>query len=360
MSKFMLRALELAKKSKGRTSPNPMVGAVIVRNGIIVGEGFHSRAGEYHAEIIAIEQAQDKARGATLFVNLEPCCHYGKTPPCTDAIINAGIDEVHMAMLDPNPLVQGKGKRILEAAKIKTVVGECELEAQKLNEIFCHWIKYKTPFVIAKFAMSLDGKIATKTGHSRWISSSESRLLSHKIRNEVDAILVGANTVKKDNPLLTTRLKNEQVKHPIRVVLDSRSGLAWDSKIFSDELPGTTILATTKKKHTSSNVEIIVLPENENGVCLTSLLKELGEREITSVLVEGGGSVLSSFFMQNRVNKVLAFIAPMIIGGEEAPTPVSGNGVNRISEALALENLCMEKLTTDIIISGYCKREKNV
>lgn len=360
MSQFMLRALELAEKAKGRTSPNPMVGAVIVRDNTIVGEGFHLRAGEDHAEIIALKQAGENARGATLYINLEPCCHYGKTPPCTDAIVAAGIRKVHMAILDPNPLVQGKGKSILEQAGIKTSVGCCAAQARQLNEVFCYWIDTKLPFVVAKFAMSLDGKIATKTGHSRWISSHESRVFGHKMRNEMDAILVGANTVKKDNPMLTTRLENVEVKHPIRVVMDSKEGLAHDAKIFSESLPGQTILATTLARNFPKNVEVMVLPENKGGVCIETLLKELGKRGITSLLVEGGGTVLSSFFAHNHVNKILAFVAPMIIGGKDAPSPVGGEGINYIDEAFALQDVQMTRLAEDIVVSGYCKRGGNV
>ncbi|BBM82602.1 bifunctional diaminohydroxyphosphoribosylaminopyrimidine deaminase/5-amino-6-(5-phosphoribosylamino)uracil reductase RibD [Candidatus Uabimicrobium amorphum] len=360
MSQFMLRALELAEKARGKTSPNPMVGAVIVRDGAIVGEGFHLRAGEHHAEIIALEQAGENARGATLYINLEPCCHYGKTPPCTDAIIAAGIRQVHMAILDPNPLVQGKGKRILEEAGIETSVGCCAQQALQLNEVFCYWIEHKLPFVIAKFAMSLDGKIATKTGHSRWISSQESRLFGHRIRNEIDAIIVGANTVKKDNPMLTTRLENTEVQHPIRVVIDSKGGLPHEAKIFSDGLPGQTILATTIPQRFPKNVEVMVLPQSDQGVCTNALLKELGKRGITSVLLEGGGTILSSFLANNHVNKILAFIAPMIIGGKEAPSPVAGEGINYIEEAFVLKDLQVSRLAGDILISGYCKRGENV
>ena len=360
MSQFMLRALELAEKARGKTSPNPMVGAVIVRDNTIVGEGFHLRAGEHHAEIIALEHAGENARGATLYINLEPCCHYGKTPPCTDAIIAAGIRKVYMAILDPNPLVQGKGKSILEQAGIETSVGCCAQQARQLNEIFCYWIERRLPFVIAKFAMSLDGKIATKTGHSRWISSRESRIFSHKMRNEIDAILVGANTVKKDNPMLTTRLENMDVRHPVRIVMDSKKGLPHDAKIFSSALPGQTILATTVAQSFPQNVEVIVLPENNGGVCINSLLKELGKRGITSLLVEGGGTILSGFLANNHVNKILAFVAPMIIGGKDAPSPVGGEGINYIEEAFTLRDLQVTRLAEDIVITGYCKRGENV
>jgi len=360
MSEYMLRALTLAEKARGRTSPNPMVGAVIVHNGSVVGEGFHARAGEDHAEVVALKDAGEKARGATMYVNLEPCCHFGKTPPCTNAIIRAGIRRVHMAMLDPNPLVQGKGQKILEEAGIETVVGECNQQAQELNEIFCHWICEKRPFVIAKFAMSLDGKIATHTGHSRWISSEKSRVYSHKIRNEVDAILVGANTIKKDNPRLTTRIPDVEVKHPLRVVLDSRDGLSADSQIFSNQLTGKTILATTHKRDDFQHIETISLPQAKEGICIKALLDELAKRSITNILVEGGGTVLSSFFTQNYVDKVLAFVAPMIIGGDRAPTPVAGKGIDHISQAFRLENLTVNRLAEDIMISGYCKRGHDV
>lgn len=359
--RYMKRALELAARGRGRTSPNPMVGAVLVKDGRIVGEGFHPRAGAPHAEIYALQQAGEAARGATLYVTLEPCCHYGRTPPCTQALIAAGVAEVHMAMLDPNPRVAGKGKAELEAAGIRTVVGECEEEARQMNEAFVHWVTVGRPFVLVKFAMSLDGKIATRTGDARWISGPEARRRVHQLRNEVDAILVGAGTVIADNPRLTTRLEEEDVRHPLRVILDSRGRVPLTAQVFDPHLPGRTLVATTpaassayREELQARGVEVLVLPADEQGrVSLEALLDELGRREITSLLVEGGSTVLGSFFDRRLVNKVIAFIAPLIVGGHDAPSPVGGQGVTRLADALRLERVVWEPVGNDLMLVGY-------
>ncbi len=357
---FMLRALQLAKRGKGRTSPNPMVGAVLVKNGRVVGEGFHPRAGEPHAEIFALRQAGENARGATLYVTLEPCNHYGRTPPCTKAIIAAGVAEVHMAILDPNPLVAGGGKKELEAAGIRTVVGEHENEAKKLNEVFLHWVTTGRPFVIAKFAASLDGKIATRTGESRWITGPEARRYAHELRDQVDAILVGVNTIIKDNPELTTRLEKKDVHHPLRVVLDSRGRAPLAARVFDPDLPGRTLVVTTeampqktRQALSERGIEVLVPPADRGQVNLPALLHELGAREVTSVLVEGGSTVLGSFFAHGLVNKVVTFIAPMIIGGQEAPTAVGGSGVERLADAWRLKEIEVTKVGEDLLITGY-------
>ncbi len=356
----MLRALELAEKGRGRTSPNPMVGAVLVKNGIIVGEGFHPQVGQAHAEIYALDVAKEKAQGASLYVNLEPCSHYGRTPPCTQALIQARVAKVHIAMLDPNPMVNGQGKKQLEAAGIATHIGECEEEAQILNEVFTHWITHKTPYVYAKYAMSLDGKIATQTGDSRWITSAPARTYVHQIRNQVDAILVGIETVLADNPQLTTRLKQENISHPLRVILDSQGRIPLDAKILDKELPGETLLVTTKKipaqKRKSleeKKISIEQVSSEEGRIDLQKLLQKLGEREVTSLLVEGGSQVLGSFFEKGLVNKVMAFVAPIVIGGKGAPSPVGGKGPAFLREAWRLEKTQMECLGPDFLIQGY-------
>ena len=368
MQDCMSRALQIAERGRGRTSPNPMVGAVLVKDGQIVGEGFHPRAGEPHAEIFALRQAGETAGGATLYVTLEPCCHFGRTPPCTRALVAAGVAEVHMAMLDPNPLVAGKGRAELEAVGIRTVVGEHEGESRSLNEVFVHWITTKIPFVIAKFAMSLDGKMATRTGESRWITGPDARRYTHQLRDQVDAILVGANTVLADDPLLTTRLEEVDVHHPLRVILDSRGRVPLTARVFHPSLPGKTLVATTEMmpedRHRAlvdRGVEVLVLPKEslpgqspENGrVSLLALLETLSEREISSLLVEGGTTIFGAFFDQGPVDKVLAFVAPVIIGGEEAPTAVGGMGVDPIVDALRLDRLWVERLGSDLLIGGY-------
>ena len=357
----MSRALALAAQARGRTSPNPMVGAVLVRDGEIVGQGFHRRAGEPHAEIFALRQAGERARGATLYVSLEPCCHYGRTPPCTEALIQAGVAEVHMAMQDPNPLVQGKGRAALEAAGISTFVGECEAEALELNEVFIKYITTARPFVTAKFAMSLDGKIATSTGESRWITGEAARQHVHQLRDVSDAICVGVNTVLRDDPRLTTRLDKSDVKHPLRVILDSRGRAPLTAQVFNPTLPGQTAVATTQDmpaQHRTAletqGVDVWVLPsDDDRGVELAALLDRLGEGEITSLLVEGGGSVLASFFEMRLVDKVLAFVAPLIIGGHDAPTSVRGTGALRLDDALRLDRVTVERLGEDVLITGY-------
>lgn len=359
---YMRRALELAAQARGRTSPNPMVGAVIVRQGQVVGQGYHQRAGTPHAEVHALREAGERARGAVLYVNLEPCAHHGRTPPCTEAIIAAGLAEVHMAMLDPNPRVNGRGRAALEAAGIRTVVGECAAEAGELNEVFGTYITAGRPFVLAKFACSLDGKIATRTGESRWISGADSRQRVHQLRDTVDAILVGANTVIADDPQLTTRLPNrEDVRHPLRVVLDSRGRVPLQSQVLDPSLPGRTLLAATpalpeerRQALQARGVECLLLPPDAHGrVALPALLAELGRRQVSSLLVEGGGTVLEAFFRARLVDKVLAFVAPLIIGGREAPSAVSGEGVERLEEALRLERVQVERVGDDLLVSGY-------
>ena len=358
----MERALQLAERGRGRTSPNPMVGAVLVSAGEIVGEGFHPRAGEPHAEIFALRQAGERAGGATLYVTLEPCCHHGRTPPCTQALIAAGVARVHLAMLDPNPLVAGRGRDQLEAAGIITVVGEREAEARILNEAYLHWITSHRPFVIAKFAASLDGKIATHTGDARWITGPAARQAAHRLRDQVDAILVGVETVIADDPQLTTRLDQAEVRHPLRVILDSRGRIPDSSQVLDPALPGRTLIATTdampprRRRDLAHRAEVLLLPAAEGRVDIPALLDALGERQITSLLVEGGGTVLGSFFARVPVNKVLAFLAPLIIGGQHAPTPVAGPGASCIADAWRLADVRIEQLGPDLLVSGYPAR----
>jgi diaminohydroxyphosphoribosylaminopyrimidine deaminase/5-amino-6-(5-phosphoribosylamino)uracil reductase len=359
--RYMRRALELAARARGRTSPNPMVGAVLVRDGEVVGEGYHERAGTPHAEIHALRMAGEKARGATLYVNLEPCAHYGRTPPCVDALVAAGVAEVHLAMLDPNPLVNGKGRARLEAAGIRTVVGECAEEAAELNEAFITWVTRGRPFVIAKYAASLDGKIATRTGDSRWITGEAARLRAHEWRDAVDAVAVGAHTVLMDDPLLTTRLPGREVRHPLRVVIDGHGRVPVSARCFDPALPGRTVVAATaafppekRVALAERGVEVLLLPTDAGGqVDLEALLAELGRREVTSLLVEGGGTLLGSFFRARLVDRVLAFLAPIVIGGREAPGPVGGEGVARLAEAPRLERVRIERVGEDILVSGY-------
>ncbi|MBI3040303.1 MAG: bifunctional diaminohydroxyphosphoribosylaminopyrimidine deaminase/5-amino-6-(5-phosphoribosylamino)uracil reductase RibD, partial [Chloroflexi bacterium] len=296
-------------------------------------------------------------------VTLEPCCHYGRTPPCTQAIIAAGVSEVHLAMLDPNPLVSGQGEDELEREGIKTFLGEHEEEAKEINEAYIKFITSGLPFVTAKFAVSLDGKIATKSGDSEWISGAESRKYVHYLRYTADAIMTGANTVIADDPHLTCRYGGrggEVKKQPLRVIVDGRGRTPVTAKVFSE--PGKALLALgkfvkpeKKKALAQAGAELLELPSEEGRVDLESLLKALAEREITSVLMEGGGILLGSLFDCRLVDKVIAFIAPIIIGGEEAKTPVAGQGIDKVIDAIKLERIKVEKFGEDLMISGYVK-----
>ncbi len=359
-SPYMRRALELARRGLGRTHPNPAVGAVIVREGRIVGEGFHPKAGEPHAEIFALRQAGDAARGAVMYVTLEPCVHHGRTPPCVDAIIAAGIAEVHIATLDPNPIVHGKGVAKLRAAGIRVVVGEGEDEARALTEGFAYWVHHRRPWVIAKYAMTLDGRIATRTGHARWITGPEARRWVHELRDTVDAILVGRGTVEADDPQLTTRIPGrEDVHHPLRVILDSRGRAPLTARVFSPELPGQTVVATTEAMPSerrqalqARGVEVWVLPAGEDGrVDLPALLDALGQRGITSLLVEGGAAVLSAFWDQGLVHKMHVLVAPAVFGDGRAA--LHARGVARADQAPRLERVHITPLGHDVLITGY-------
>lgn len=321
---FMSLALKLAEQGRFTVSPNPMVGCVIVKDGQIIGEGYHQKAGGPHAEIHALQQAGKNACGATAYVTLEPCCHHGKTPPCTDALIQAGIKHVFVACADPNPLVAGKGLAQLRQSGIHVETDILNAEAQKLNDIFFHFIQSQRPFVMAKWAMSLDGKTITHAADSRQISNHSSQQHAHQLRQQVDAILIGADTAIQDNPLLTVRhvVENESIRHPLRIILSSHDRLPLDLKLFDPSLPGKTMVVTTihAKPHwittlREKNIEVCILPYNaQHQVDLHGLLDELGKRQITSLLVEGGMTVLESFFNENLVNQIHAYIAPVIIG----------------------------------------------
>jgi len=357
--KYMRLALRLAIKGKGRTSPNPLVGAVIVRNDRIVGRGYHKRVGEPHAEINALDMAGRRARGATLYLNLEPCAHFGRTPPCTKKIISSGIKKIVVAMIDPNPLNCGRGVKELKETGVKVKVGVLEEDAKKINEAYIKYITTKRPFVILKTAMSLDGKIATKTGDSKWITNESSRKYVHRLRSEVDAILVSVETVLKDDPLLTVRSPKSKVQsQPVRVVVDSRARIPLGAKVLNREAP--TIVATTKfaskrkiKALKKKGAKVLIVKDRDKKVNLKELLKRLGESEIISLLVEGGGSINASFLEGGLVDKMLFFIAPKIIGGEEALTPVEGEGIERIRDAIKLKDVSVKRFGEDVLVEGY-------
>lgn len=323
----MSQALDLAMQGAQTVSPNPMVGCLLVKQGRIVGSGYHQRAGEAHAEVLALQAAGPEACGAIAYVTLEPCCHVGKTAPCTEALIQAGVKEVVVACLDPNPLVGGKGVASLRAAGIPVTIGICETEAAELNEIFFHYITHNRPFVIAKWAMSLDGKTVTHIDDSRFISSEDSHRYAHELRAQVDAILIGSKTACLDNPALTVRyIPSEKVfKQPIRIVVTTQVRLPSDLKIFNPDLPGKTWIAATsamdiefRKEMESKKITVLILPEDKKGhVSLSHLLAELGKRNISSLLVEGGMTLHESFFREKRVNKIHTFLAPVIIGSSD-------------------------------------------
>lgn len=383
MLQYMERALELGWGALGTTSPNPAVGCVIVRNGEVVGEGYTHPPGQWHAEADALRQAGRRAQSATLYTTLEPCNHYGRTPPCAEAIVKAGVAEVRIAVRDPNPNVAGGGIARLNAAGVETRVGECATEAGRLIEAFARHSATRLPFVTAKFAMSLDGKIAARSGDSKWISGSKSREFAHLLRAQSDAIMVGINTVLADDPQLTARDAdgNANERQPLRVVLDSRGRMPPAAKMLS--APGDTLLVTasevpgiksvvgrhppfvvSRSNHenpsprsrpstSSGRAEYAVIGGDDGRVDLRALMAMLGERDVTSVLVEGGGAVLGALFDLNLVDKVVAFVAPVIIGGKEAISPVGGVGIADMQNALRLRDVEVRRFGEDVAIIGY-------
>lgn len=358
--RFMWMALDLARQGRGRTSPNPITGAVVTQGSEVVGTGYHQAAGLPHAEIVALRKAGEKARGATLYVNLEPCAHHGRTGPCTDAIIKAGISRVVAAIEDPNPLVSGRGFSQLESAGIKVKRGVLDQKASRLNEVFIKYITSGLPFVGVKVAMSLDGKIGTKTGESHWITGEKSRQFVHRLRDQSDVIMVGIETVLKDDPLLTTRIVGGQGRDSVRVIVDSTARLPLDARVIGADSHTRTILAVTDqssrekiKALTDRGVEVIVIPQRDKRVDLRELMKKLAERELTTVLVEGGGTLNFSLLEQSLVDKLFIFIAPLLIGGQESPTAFSGSGISALSSAWSVDNIELKQFDQDLLLIGY-------
>ena len=355
---FMQKVLELALKGKGRTSPNPMVGAVIARGKKIIAEGYHRKAGTQHAEIVALKKAGTKAKGATLYVNLEPCCHTEKkTPPCTKSIIKSGIKKVVIAMADPNQKVSGRGIKELKSAGIRINVGIMQKEAKVLNEAFIKFITKKEPFVILKTAQSLDGKIATARGESKWITGEKSRKLVHRLRNEVDAVLTGIGTVRKDDPSLTCRISGG--RNPYRIIVDSRLQIPLNSKVLRHK-DKKTIIATTNKASTNKIKKIIkggnkvlVIKDRSKKVELKRLMKELGKLNILSVMIEGGSSVNASALSSKIIDKIMFFIAPIVIGGIDAIASVGGKSPALLNKAFRVQNIKVRKVGQDILLESY-------
>lgn len=346
---LMRRAIDLAWQGRWSTSPNPRVGCVIVRGGHILGEGWHRRAGEPHAEIVALHACEQPPLGATVYVNLEPCSHHGRTAPCADALIEAGVARVVIATEDPNPLVAGDGIRKLRAAGIEVIVGSCASEAERLNEAFLHSMRTQLPYVILKAGLTLDGKLATVAGKSQWITSEESRQRSLELREEADAILVGAGTISADDPQLTRRIGRNDAAQPwLRVILDSPEGIPSTARVLNDG--GRTLLFSARRRQTSQSVtvEVIHLPCEGDAIDLRAVLAELHRRDVRSVIVEGGARVHASFLEHHLWQRMELFIAPMIVGGRDAPSMYPLRGVPRLSDAIPLRFDVVERLGRDI------------
>ncbi len=355
---IMKRCLELAAQGNGFTAPNPMVGAVIVKDGKIISEGYHEHYGGLHAEVIAINNANVDLQGAHIYVNQEPCTHYGKTPPCSLAIINHGFSKVFISHTDPNPLVTGKGVENLRNAGIEVETGLLEEEASKLNEKFFHYMSTGKPFIALKTATSLDGKIATYSGESQWITSEKSRKRVHELRQEYSAILVGINTVLKDNPALTVRLDGE-VKHPAKVILDTALKTPHGFKVLSEKAP--VIIATTRMASKArikefdqyKHVQVWECPLRNGFVDVSFVIHKLGEEGIDSLLVEGGGSVNYSIVQNHLPQKIYAFIAPKIIGGMTSKTSFTGKGIKHLKDVPVLSKINYITIGDDILLEGY-------
>ena len=359
----MEQALALAQRARGSTSPNPSVGAVVMKDNTMIGQGHTLPAGQDHAEIVALREAGDLAKGAELYVTLEPCCHYGRTPPCTDAIIRSGLKTVHVAALDPNPEVTSQGIQILQTAGIETII-DTTIDTKELYEAFSKHIKTNSPFVIAKFAMSLDGKIATCEGDSKWITGNDSRVLVHDIRKISDAIMVGVNTIISDNPQLTARDSNDHPLdvQPMKIILDSRGRTPPESQVFSEKGKVLIYVCDYCPKSNiaileTSGAEVINGTSDSTGrVDLHGVLKHLGERGIVTLLVEGGGTLMGSLFDQDLIDKIYAFTAPIIIGGKSAPSPVEGEGSPLMSGVWQITNAEHRTIGNDWLVIGYPDR----
>lgn len=354
---FMDLAIKLALKAKNKTLPNPMVGALVVKGGRIIGRGYHEKAGLVHAEVAALNEAGQKAKDATLYVTLEPCAHFGRTPPCVTRIVKSGVKEVIVGMVDPNPLNNGKGVEILKAHGIKVEVGFLEDKLKKINEVFIKYITKRLPFVIVKVAESLDGKVATKTGDSKWITSDKSRAYAHRLRKNYDAIMVGVNTILRDNPNLDAWFSKRQ---PIKIVVDSQLSTPESANIFSKGKVIIVTLAansgqeTENRKILAQKARIVEVKEKEGQINLKDMMKKLAALEITNILVEGGGTLIGSLFDDRLVDKVLFFISPKIIGGKDAMSSVMGSGISRIDKAIKLKDVKYRRIGDDFLIEGRC------
>lgn len=357
---YMKLALKLAQKGRGWVNPNPMVGAVVVKNNRIIGKGYHHKIGDLHAERDALKNLTESAKGADMYVTLEPCCHHGKQPPCTDAIIEAGIKRVITGSGDPNPLVAGNGIEILRQNGIEVTEHILEAECNRLNEVFMHYIQHKTPFVTMKYAMTLDGKIATYSGKSKWITGEESRKNVHRDRHNYSAIMVGVGTVLADNPMLNCRLENS--KNPIRIICDTSLRTPLESNIVNSAKEIKTIVATSStdkkliEKFISKGCTVLEIPKKNSHTDLNALMTELGRLEIDSILLEGGATLNWSALENGIVNKVQAYIAPKIFGGKDSKSAVEGQGFEAPDICARLVNTTVHHFGDDIMIEGEVAR----
>jgi len=359
---FMQMALDLAIKGEGFTSPNPMVGAVVVKDGRVIGSGYHEQVGGSHAEVNAIDAAGPPAEGATLYVTLEPCNHTGRTPPCTLKIIEAGIRRVVIAMLDPNRKVAGGGADFLKQKGIQIEIGACREQAQKLNEAFIKYVCTGRPFVMVKCAATLDGRIATRTGDSRWVTGESSRQFVHRLRHAVDAILVGINTVRTDNPSLTARLPGRRGKDPVRIVLDTHLSISPDARLLQQKSDADTILVVGKdaadekmRAFEKAGIRLIRSEIKDGLIDLDALVERLGSMQLTSLLIEGGSRVLASAFNAGIVDKVFFFYAPKILGGDDGVPICSGPGPELMSQSISVRDIGLHRFDDDVMIEGYIR-----
>lgn len=362
--KYMKLALDLAGKGEGYTSPNPMVGAVIVKDRVIVGQGFHEAAGKAHAEVVAIEQAGSASEGATLYVTLEPCNHFGRTPPCTEKILKAGIQRVVLAQVDPNPDVKGGGIEYLRTKGVDVDIGLCEQQARRQNEAFNKFSQTKQPFVMTKCAATLDGQIATRTGDSRWVTNENSRHFVHRLRHAVDAIMVGIGTVRKDDPSLTTRLKEIRGVDPGRIILDTHLSISEEAKVLRLEsesdtiiVTGTDIPADKKDRIQAKGIHVLESSLKEGRIDLNGLMERLGAMGITSLLIEGGAHVIASALASDIVDKVFFFYAPKILGGNDGVPICHGQGPDGMNQSIPVHDIEVNRFGDDVLIQGYVKKQ---
>lgn len=360
----MTLALRLAAKGQGKTSPNPMVGALVVKNGRIVGRGYHQGPGQPHAEILALKQAGPRARGASLYVTLEPCCHLLKrTPPCVPAVVESGVRQVVVAMTDPNPMVKGRGIAALRRAGITVMTGIAQEEAAQLNRTYLHWVTTGRPYVILKAGMTLDGKVATAKGESRWITGLRARQDAHRLRSQVDAVIVGVGTVLMDNPTLTARLSDRPLKlaprQPLRVVLDSRLRTPPTATVCTEQNRAKTMIVTTSRASRSrrrpfelAGVEVVSCSTKNGRVSLPALMTMLGKRGIILALIEGGSIVNAAALREKLVNHVVLYLAPILMGGQDAKAVIGDRSPKRLAQALAVRHVKVRRIGKDLVVEG--------